>query len=58
VNQSSVIRISGPERIESGWWRGLDMKRDYYRFDLSNGARLWAFCDLNSGGWFLHGLFF
>ena len=51
------MRVSGPERIESGWWRGGDAKRDYYRLTLATGAALWAFCDLKSGRWFLHGLF-
>ncbi|MCX7395080.1 MAG: DNA polymerase Y family protein [Planctomycetales bacterium] len=57
VDRSQVIRINGPERIESGWWRGPEAKRDYYRFELANGARLWVFCDRSSGRWFLHGLF-
>ena len=57
IERSSVVRVSGPERIEAGWWRGVDAKRDYYRLDLSNGASLWAFCDRISGCWFLHGLF-
>ena len=57
VDQSPVVRVSGPERIESGWWRGVDAKRDYYRLTLATGAALWAFCDRNSGRWFLHGLF-
>ncbi len=57
IERLPVIRVSGPERIESGWWRGADAKRDYYRFDLSDGASLWTFCDRVSGHWFLHGLF-
>ena len=57
VDRSAVVRVSGPERIESGWWRGVDAKRDYYRLTLATGAALWAFCDLKSGRWFLHGLF-
>ncbi|MBS0206086.1 MAG: DNA polymerase Y family protein [Planctomycetes bacterium] len=57
VNQSSIVRIVGPERIETGWWRGADARRDYYRLDLAHGAGLWAFVDRNSGDWFLHGLF-
>ena len=57
VDRSQVVRISGPERIESGWWRGPDAKRDYFRIDLANGASLWAFCDRSSDRWFLHGLF-
>lgn len=57
VDQWPVVRLSGPERIESGWWRGPDLKRDYYRLDLANGARWWVFRDRDSGDWFLHGLF-
>ena len=57
INHSSVVECDGPERIESGWWRGADLKRDYYRLDLATGSRLWAFCDRNNGQWFLHGLF-
>ncbi len=52
-----VIRIAGPERIETGWWRGPDTKRDYYRMDLTNGTSLWTFLDRESRTWFLHGLF-
>jgi protein ImuB len=57
VQRSTVILVSGPERIEVGWWRGLDVKRDYYRLSLANGAILWAFVDRDTGAWFLHGLF-
>lgn len=57
LNQLPVIRVAGPERIETGWWRGPDARRDYYRLDLANGAALWAFLDRDTGGWFLHGLF-
>jgi protein ImuB len=48
---------SGPERIESGWWDGMDVARDYYVAQGRNGSRLWVFCDHGSGGWFVHGLF-
>ena len=57
VNQSAVTHISGPERIETGWWRGLDIKRDYYRIRLANGSTLWAFVDCDTGFWFQQGLF-
>ena len=57
VNRSSVVRASGPERIEAGWWRGPDTKRDYYRLDLANGTTVWAFLDRDTENWFLHGLF-
>ena len=52
------IRLtSGPERIESGWWDGGDVARDYYVAEDRNGAQLWVYCDLASGEWYVHGVF-
>ncbi len=48
--------LSGPERIESGWWDGADATRDYYVAHAEDGARLWVFQDLAQGGWYLQGL--
>ncbi|HEX6998484.1 MAG TPA: DNA polymerase Y family protein [Gammaproteobacteria bacterium] len=48
---------SGPERIESGWWDGHDVGRDYYTAIGERGERLWVFRDHASGTWYLHGLF-
>jgi protein ImuB len=48
--------LSGPERVESGWWDGGDVARDYYLVRGSDGARQWVFQDLRSHQWFLHGL--
>ncbi len=48
---------SGPERIESGWWDGGDVARDYYVAEDRNGARLWVYCDRASGEWYVHGVF-
>ncbi|MGA8862786.1 MAG: DNA polymerase Y family protein [Gallionella sp.] len=48
---------SGPERIESGWWDGMDVVRDYYVAQGRNGSRLWVFRDRTSDAWFVHGLF-
>ena len=48
--------LAGPERIESGWWDGADVARDYYLACDSSGARLWVFQDLRSGAWFMQGL--
>ncbi len=48
---------SGPERIESGWWDGMDVARDYYVAQGRNGSRLWVFRDHGSGAWYVHGLF-
>lgn len=47
--------LSGPERIESGWWDGAEVLRDYYVAQVQ-GRRAWVFQDLDQGGWYLHGL--
>ena len=51
----------GPERIESGWWDGADIRRDYYVADTHDGATVWIYRDhrygVDDGEWFLHGLF-
>ncbi len=46
-----------PRRIESGWWDGFDIARDYFVALTRAGERLWVFRDRRSGRWFLHGLF-
>jgi protein ImuB len=47
--------LAGPERIESGWWDGGDIARDYYFACDHEGARLWVYRDLRSERWHLHG---
>jgi protein ImuB len=47
----------GPERIETGWWRGDDVRRDYYVVETAAGARFWVFRRRDDGRWFLHGCF-
>ena len=55
-----VLR-DGPERIESGWWDGADIRRDYFVADAHDGATVWIYRDhrygVEDGEWFLHGLF-
>jgi protein ImuB len=61
---------SGPERIESGWWDGRDVARDYYVAVTREGVRLWIYREFGAQArgelgaqargesrWFLHGLF-
>ncbi len=51
--------VAGPERIEGGWWDGLDATRDYYVAEGGAGARLWVFRERGggqAGQWFLQGL--
>ncbi len=51
----------GPERIESGWWDGIDIRRDYFIAENPRGERVWIYRDhryaSDDGEWFLHGLF-
>ncbi len=48
----------GPERIESGWWDGRDVRRDYYIARTTGGVRLWVFRERwAEGRWFMHGVF-
>lgn len=49
---------SGPERVESGWWDGSDVTRDYYVARDPRGARCWIYRERCAPHrWFLHGLF-
>lgn len=50
-----VRQLWGPERIETGWWRGSPIRRDYYRVEVTSGERYWLF--QTAEGWFLHGVF-
>ena len=53
-----VIKSSwGPERIETGWWRGPHVERDYYRVETATGQRFWLFRQNDTRKWFLHGAF-
>jgi protein ImuB len=49
--------LQGPERIESGWWDGKGVARDYYVANPPHGAKLWVFQELKSKCWYLHGVF-
>ena len=50
--------LAGPERIESGWWDGDDLRRDYYVALTAEGQRAWIFCAAGERGPFmLHGWF-
>ena len=58
LREGSVQVISGPERIESGWWDGGDVRRDYYRVETRAGQRGWAFRPVGGDGpLLLHGWF-
>ena len=53
----SDFTLVSPERIQTGWWRGRTVGRDYYRVETACGRRFWLFRRLRDGRWFLHGAF-
>ncbi len=46
-----------PQRIETGWWDGHDVCRDYYLANNPAGEKLWVYQDRRAGQWYLHGFF-
>ena len=57
-HREAITLISGPERIETYWWSGQDILRDYYIARDRNGSRLWVFRERRGKrNWFLHGYF-
>ncbi len=56
---SPLRLLSGPERIEAGWWDGALALRDYFVAQGEEGACYWVYRerDASSARWFLHGLF-
>jgi protein ImuB len=70
LSETDIRAEAGPERIESGWWDGKGVARDYYiarQIDgiarqlggeqQPQGARLWVFQERHSKRWYLHGVF-
>ena len=46
------------ERIETGWWDGGEVSRDYFVAVSRVGSRLWVYRELDGGQqWYLHGFF-
>jgi len=71
IDISHFQRLSGPERIESGWW-GETVARDYFIAVHRSGAQCWVYVNRQPGAgetrqsedgqnaqraWFLHGYF-
>ena len=49
--------LAGPERIESGWWDGDDVRRDYYLARDTAGALLWIYRECHGAHrWLLQGI--
>jgi len=61
LEQKPWVLKDGPERIESGWWDGNDLRRDYFVAETPRGETVWIYRDhrygADDGEWFLHGLF-
>jgi protein ImuB len=58
-DRGGALRFSGDvERIETGWWDGGDIARDYYTVSDIHGVRLWIFRErADPHRWYLHGVF-
>ena len=50
VHEGSARILMGPERIESGWWDGDDVRRDYYLIETRAGQQGWAYRAVGEGG--------
>jgi protein ImuB len=57
ARREAIVECVGPERIETLWWRGPSVRRDYYRIATESGRHLWMFRGHADGRWFLHGVF-
>jgi len=63
LDGAPLLILSGPERIESGWWDGDPIARDYFIAQQSDGALVWIFrgrlplADGPGPGWYLQGRF-
>lgn len=60
-----LTRVSGPHRIETGWWQGGGLQtRDYFVYRSAARGVLWVYHERfpdpaapKASGWFLHGVF-
>lgn len=58
LRETAPTVLAGPERIESGWWDGGDLRRDYYRVQTRSGQHAWVYREVGrEGPWLLHGWF-
>jgi protein ImuB len=52
-----VTVSAGPERLAMEWWRwSSPATRDYFKIQDEHGRWLWIYRTLESGRWFVHGL--
>lgn len=60
VYGSPLKLITGPERIEAGWWDDAPVARDYFIAENALGQLLWIYREHpaeKNKGWYLQGLF-
>jgi len=60
--QGPLTLLAGPERIETGWWDGELIQRDYFIAGDTEGVLFWIYRERLPGdgmaaGWFLQGRF-
>ncbi|MEX0300061.1 MAG: DNA polymerase Y family protein [Kordiimonas sp.] len=68
--QHTVTKAEGPERISNEWWHKTGgLTRDYYRIEVTGGARFWVFrhglygiprvrsAESKQPLWYMHGFF-
>ena len=54
----ALTLLAGPERIETGWWDGKPVARDYFVAQNAQHEVCWIYRDYRFGRkWYLHGLF-
>ncbi|TAN50410.1 MAG: DNA polymerase Y family protein [Betaproteobacteria bacterium] len=56
LGENEFVLLTGPERIESGWWDGGEVRRDYFIARTGDASLVWIFRE-RERGWFLHGIF-
>jgi protein ImuB len=50
--------LDGPERLETGWWDGNGIARDYFVASNPEGVHLWIYRNRSKeAAWHLHGIF-
>jgi len=54
--EHEIVRCVGPERLAPEWWRRAGSTRDYFAVATSEGRWLWVARSLETGRWFVHGI--
>ncbi|MEO6410905.1 MAG: DNA polymerase Y family protein [Burkholderiaceae bacterium] len=64
LDGAALQLVSGPERIEAGWWDGALAERDYFIAQAPDGALVWIYrarlplsAPQSARGWFMQGRF-